>query len=326
MSEVYHDSWLVYKNIYESTRKKFLKKPNYSQALAEYNSLSARFRDEECHIYAAFCHVQIAAIHEILSDWSQQYTHLLKAARLFVKAEELDAELCTAVSSDCVNVMQDCFNKATKLIFEKNGVWLAGLHQTELGNCLYKLGHARLALKYLSRGVRLLEVEHFSRLAALAKLAECQVELGLYTDAIGSIDELWATHMKCAPNPSFGYGKDLLKDCEISCVLLLIRNRGYMMASETSPRHRLLLSMYSECNGEQQNKRSPILSADEFPLKDSALSRDQFIHFFDFIVAIQKGDTEKAKTFFVKMKPYLNDMCCKIATELICITRNNGCV
>lgn len=52
-------------------------------------------------------------------------------------------------------------------------------------------------------GARLLEVEHFSRLAALQRLAECQVELGLYAAAVSTVDELWAVHMKSAVDPEY---------------------------------------------------------------------------------------------------------------------------
>lgn len=44
MTEVYRDPWVDYKAVCESTRKKFLKKPNYPQALADYGSLSGRFQ------------------------------------------------------------------------------------------------------------------------------------------------------------------------------------------------------------------------------------------------------------------------------------------
>lgn len=65
----------------------------------------------------------------------------------------LNFAVLLSVFSDGLNIMQDCFNKASKLILERNGVWLAGLHQVELGNFLCKLGRPTLALKYLSRGM-----------------------------------------------------------------------------------------------------------------------------------------------------------------------------
>ncbi|VDK55575.1 unnamed protein product [Anisakis simplex] len=44
MSEPYRDPWLDYKAILDSMKKKFLKKPNYSQALADFNKLALRFK------------------------------------------------------------------------------------------------------------------------------------------------------------------------------------------------------------------------------------------------------------------------------------------
>lgn len=39
-------------------------------------------------------------------------------------------------------------------------------------------------------------MEFHSHLAALQKLAACQVELEMYAEALATIDDLWALHMK----------------------------------------------------------------------------------------------------------------------------------
>lgn len=47
----------------------------------------------------------------------------------------------------------------------------------------------------------MLKVEFRSYLAALQKLAACQVELEMYADALATVDDLWAVHMKNADDP-----------------------------------------------------------------------------------------------------------------------------
>lgn len=44
MGELYRDPWQEYKSALDSLKKKFLKKPNYRQALAEFGALSLRFQ------------------------------------------------------------------------------------------------------------------------------------------------------------------------------------------------------------------------------------------------------------------------------------------
>lgn len=126
MCETYRDPWQDYKAIFESTKKKFLKKPNYAQALAEYENLALRFqwvsifiytivlllaslvilfsnvicevlcyRDEEFEHYAGLCNIQMAKIHETLGNWSMQYSRLLKAARYFKQAEHKADSMCS---------------------------------------------------------------------------------------------------------------------------------------------------------------------------------------------------------------------------------------
>uniref|UniRef100_A0A0M3HI18 Alpha-SNAP n=1 Tax=Ascaris lumbricoides TaxID=6252 RepID=A0A0M3HI18_ASCLU len=97
MSETYHDPWQDYKAILESLKKKFLKKPNYAQALVEFSNLALRFEDEECEHYAAMCNYQMSKIYEGLGDWSLQYSRLLKAARLFRDAEIKTHDMCSLV-------------------------------------------------------------------------------------------------------------------------------------------------------------------------------------------------------------------------------------
>ncbi|MFH4985007.1 hypothetical protein AB6A40_011716, partial [Gnathostoma spinigerum] len=56
-------------------------------------------------------------------------------------------------------------------------------------------------------------------------LAEVQSQLGHYKEALSAIDSLWMVYMKNAPDPKFGFGKELLKDCEIATILLLLNTK-----------------------------------------------------------------------------------------------------
>lgn len=316
MAELYRDPWQEYKSALDSLKKKFLKKPNYRQALAEFGALSLRFQDEECEQYAGMCCIQIAKIHETLGDWSAQYSNYLRAARYFRDAELRNQQMDVFACSDHLNFMQDCYDKAIKLAVEHQCVWLAGLHCTELGTILCDLDQYLQALQYLTRGAELLKVEFHSRIAALQKLAACQAELGLHAEALATVDDLWTVHMKNAHDPKFGYGDELLKDCEVASVLLLLQRKN----DDISARHRLLLSMYDESslglfdNKKEEGRKIPWK---ELPPKDSSLSKELYFYFYEFVMALRGGDVDLAKKSFDFLEKHFNLMCIKLAMKLL---------
>ncbi|VIO89466.1 Uncharacterized protein BM_BM11018 [Brugia malayi] len=319
MVEPYKDPWKEYKSALDSLKKKFLKKPNNHQVLAELADLALRFEDEECEQYAGMCHIQMAKINEKMGDWSMQYSHYLKAARCFKNAEMRNYEMnifayMIAACSDHLNYMQDCYNRAIELILNHQGFWLGGLHCTELGSALCSIDEYQLALPFLLRGAELLKVEFRSQLAALEKLAACQVELEMYADALATVDDLWALHMKNTDNPKFGYGEELLKDCEIASVLLLLRKND-----DISARHRLLLSMYDESSLllDEKTKKERKIPWKKLPPKDSSLSKDLYFYFYEFVMALRHGDVEMAKKSFDFLEKHFNLMNSKLAMKLL---------
>ncbi|VDN94659.1 unnamed protein product [Brugia pahangi] len=350
MVEPYKDPWKEYKSALDSLKKKFLKKPNNHQVLAELADLALRFEDEECEQYAGMCHIQMAKIHEKMGDWSMQYSHYLKAARCFKNAEMRNYEMNIFACSDHLNYMQDCYNRAIELILDHQGFWLGGLHCTELGSALCSIDEYQLALPFLLRGAELLKVEFRSQLAALEKLAACQVELEMYADALATVDDLWALHMKNTDNPKFGYGEELLKDCEIASVLLLLRKTGTRLKRDAilkndtyigcvlelnrkecykeaksstnddiSARHRLLLSMYDESSLllDEKTKKERKIPWKKLPPKDSSLSKDLYFYFYEFVMALRHGDVEMAKKSFDFLEKHFNLMNSKLAMKLL---------
>ncbi|VDK87185.1 unnamed protein product [Onchocerca ochengi] len=322
MDEPYRDPWKEYKSALDSLKKKFLKKPNNHQVLAELANLALRFQDEECEQYAGMCHIQMAKINEKLGDWSMQYSHYLKAARCFKNAEMRNYEMnifgaffVLSTCSDHLNYMQDCYNRAIDLILDHQGFWLAGLHCTELGSTLCSIDEHQLALPFLLRGAELLKVEFHSRLAALEKLAACQVELEMYEDALATVDDLWTLHMKNTDDPKFGYGEKLLKDCEFASVLLLLQRKN----NDISARHRLLLSMYNESSLmlDEKTKKEQKVPWKKLPPKDSSLSKDLYFYFYEFVMALRHGDVEMARKSFDFLEKYFNLMCINLAMKLL---------
>uniref|UniRef100_A0A915PKA6 Mediator of RNA polymerase II transcription subunit 22 n=1 Tax=Setaria digitata TaxID=48799 RepID=A0A915PKA6_9BILA len=315
MVEPYRDPWQEYKSALDSLKKKFLKKPNNHQVLAELENLALRFQDEECEQYAGMCHIQMAKIYEKIGDWSMQYNHYLKAARCFKSAEIRNYEMNIFACSDHLNYMQDCYNRSIELILSHQGFWLAGLHCTELGSTLCTIDEHQLALPFLLRGAELLKMEFRSHLAALQKLAACQIELDMYTDALATIDDLWMIHMKNTNDPKFGYGEELLKDCEITSVLLLLHRKN----DDISARHRLLLSMYDKSSLvlDEKARIEQKIPWKKIPPKDSSLSRDLYFHFYEFVMALRYGHVEMAQKSFSFLEKHFNIMCVKLAMKLL---------
>ncbi|VDK73098.1 unnamed protein product [Litomosoides sigmodontis] len=322
MAEPYKDPWKEYRSALDSLKKKFLKKPNNRQVLVELANLALRFQleDEECEQNAGMCYIQMAKIYEKIGDWSLQYSHYLKAARCFKNAEMLNYEMnifayVIAACSDHLNYMQDCYSRAIELILDHQGFWLAGLHCTELGSTLCSIDEHQLALPFLLRGAELLKAEFRSYLAALQKLAACQVELEMYADALATVDDLWAVHMKNTDDPKFGYGEELLKDCEIASVLLLLHRKN----DDISARHRLLLSMYDNSSLVLDDKTEKEQKAPwkKLPPKDSSLAKDLYFYFYEFVMALRFGDVEMARKSFDFLEKHFNLMCTKLGMRLL---------
>lgn len=62
----------------------------------------------------------------------------------------------------------------------------------------------------------------------------------------------------------------------------------------------------------------------EIPPEDSALSGDEYIYFFDFVLSLREGDVKMAEKSIDNLEGFLNDMCITLAIRLLEFVRRKG--
>lgn len=90
----YSDGWKELQTALQSTQKKLLKKPNYTEALEKLRQVSRQMLDLEMFDHAAICHKEIADIYSILNNSIVERENWLKAADLYAKAYKGHKERC----------------------------------------------------------------------------------------------------------------------------------------------------------------------------------------------------------------------------------------
>lgn len=75
------DVFTNYRNITNKIKKRFLKKPNYTEASEQFGTLTRVLKQQECPQYAGFCCLAKARCESILGNSAAEVESLLEAAR-----------------------------------------------------------------------------------------------------------------------------------------------------------------------------------------------------------------------------------------------------
>ena len=76
-----------FKAISNKLKKRFLRRPNVSEASEQFNRLAKRLRDNEEPQYEANCHLAVSRCEQSIGNHSGEIEALVSAARAFLKAE-----------------------------------------------------------------------------------------------------------------------------------------------------------------------------------------------------------------------------------------------
>ena len=181
-----------YRNISNKLKKRFLRRPNVSEASEQFRSLAKRLEDNEEPQYAAFCHLatgrrSIATLtlgtFLLLGRCEATVGHspgeieaVTAAARSFLKSEiqiqtlknpSLEFQLTSAVS---------CYSQASKLQEDQGRPQLAGSLNMELAEALWRLNRPNQALVYYQRAAELFERDILDCIQAKLKVAACHMK------------------------------------------------------------------------------------------------------------------------------------------------------
>ena len=314
----------TFKSISAKLKKRFLRKPNVSEAIEEYTQLAKQLENEECHGLSAYCYQQIAKCFHSVGNIVSESSALQTAARQY-----LNSEISSSVESNILTFGEDLlssismYEEVIKLHCEQNERQLAGKLCLELADVLaLKFEKYFEAIAYYERAVTLYSDQQVGlnaiqvliiqvKLGAL-KVFTCDYSgaLSTYTDICNSIVSKFAQQSQQASsnmptssarqvtfvnyNKPIGIYATLLAEADISKLLLLLCLKP---TTKMKPEHTNTLEVYSWFQ---------TLSTSSNYLAIECIDRDLFILLQSFVMACQSNDIKLLYTLQTELWPYLN--------------------
>ncbi|XP_006261506.4 40-kDa huntingtin-associated protein [Alligator mississippiensis] len=214
-----------YRLVSAKLRKRFLRKPNVSEAAEQFAALARELRAQESLPYAAWCQLAVARCAQSLFHGPGEAQALTEAARLFLR-QERDVRQRLGLSGgfgEHLQAAQSCFAFAARLHLELGQPALAAGLCLELGSVLRDMGQPGQAAPHFQRAVELLAAAQLplEALRCLGELASC---LLLSRDHDGALAVLTQAQLlaQAGPSPPSGAFLEVLVHCEVSRVLLLL--------------------------------------------------------------------------------------------------------
>jgi len=200
-----------FKSISTKLKKRFLRKPNVTEAIDEYTALGKQLETEECFGLSAYCMQQVARSYHSVGNTVSESSALQSAAKQYINAEEASGTVKGSISlgEDLLSAIS-VYEEAIKLHCDQNERQLAGKLCLELADILVdKFDHYFEAIPYYERAISLFSYVHQTQIGSTyqinetssiqallvqAKLATLKVftcdyngALGLYSDICNSI-------------------------------------------------------------------------------------------------------------------------------------------
>ncbi|CAG0889696.1 unnamed protein product [Darwinula stevensoni] len=233
-----------YQTIASKLKRKFLRKPNVSDAEEEFNSLARQLEQQEQHSHAAVCHLAAARCEGTLGNPFGEAESLIKGARAFLAAEQENRKLSLPAQEEHLMAAMSVFNHAIKVYLEQKQKLLASRFCLELANALKEFGKLREALAYYQKSIEMEDNQTLGQLNSQELVASCFIEMCDYHAALSTFDGMRGTLDVMKENgvheaPISG----LLRKCEVMQVLLLLLLQ--IPPAQMKKEYSLLLSKYT---------------------------------------------------------------------------------
>ncbi|XP_001375723.3 40-kDa huntingtin-associated protein-like [Monodelphis domestica] len=238
-----------YRLVSNKLRKRFLRKPNVSEAGEQFGQLGKELRAQDCLPYAAWCQLAVARCHQTLFHGPGEALALTEAARLFLR-QEREARLrlaCAAAYGEPLQAAASCFAFAVRLHLELGQPAAAASLCLELAGTLRALQQPGPAAVHFERAAELqLPLLPLEALLALGDAASCKLLTRDYDGALELFTRMQLLARERAAGGGGGAGPagagaaggapaarpggpgppgaflDVLVQCEVSRVLLLL--------------------------------------------------------------------------------------------------------
>lgn len=135
--DINYDYNAAFKSISLKLKKRFLRKPNVSDAIEEYTSLSRQLELEECYSLAGYCLQQVAKSYHSVGNTVLESSALQNAAKQYI-----NSEILTSIETNSISFNEDLLNaislyeECIKLHCDQNERHLAAKLCLELADIL----------------------------------------------------------------------------------------------------------------------------------------------------------------------------------------------
>lgn len=292
-----------YRAISSKLKKRFLRKPNVTEACEQFASLALRCEREETSQYAGMCWSAAARCEGSLGNTPAEAWDLVRAGRQYLSAETKSAAIgCPSAGSEYLQAAISCFSHAANRWQSHHNAELpsgvgavpsncplSAALSTELGNAMRSdLGRTSEAATQFRNAADQVS-SPLDKLHCLGLLASCRVEVGDYDGALNVFNEM-VTVASQGGKPPVGAYCDVLRRCEVTRVLLLLILQP--AAQRLPPDLAQVLEKYAwEADG---NVPVNFLSEDEFLLLQS------------LVMACQSQDCDSLQLLEAQLWPLLS--------------------
>ncbi|KAK4873930.1 hypothetical protein RN001_013290 [Aquatica leii] len=207
-----------YKQISNKLKKRFLRKPNVTEACDSFTSLGQHCENIEMPSYAGMCWIAAARCEGSLGNIPGETTCLIRSARNFMSAQIKNKSLgCHSVATENLQAALGCYAHAQTRLPE-NCALMTGIN-LEIVESLNQLGDIYTSEMYLKDAVDLSQNSLQRRVHCLELLASNAVDRSDYSTALDAFTEI-TDLLKTLPRN--GARSDILLTCEISQIFLLL--------------------------------------------------------------------------------------------------------
>jgi len=284
-----------YRAITSKLKRRFLKKPNVSEASDQFGSLAKELKRQDCPQYAGFCSLAKARCENTLSNATGEVEAFTEAARLFLEAEKNCVELrCPAFEEHLTEAIH-LFNQAIKTHCAQGNSALGACLCLEIGDALRHMNRPHEAMVHYQHAAELQHQNPIDAIQSMTLVASCKIETGDFDGALSVLTEMaYFAEERGAMGQQQGKlqgpYQEILARCEIGRVLLLMLLQP--TPQRIRPQHAQILEKYSE---ESDLAKYPV----------DYMNKDLYLLLQSVVMVCQSHDVEALKELEKELWSYL---------------------
>jgi tetratricopeptide (TPR) repeat protein len=215
-------------------RKRFMRKPNIGEVIAQYEDLIKAMKRDGEHQFAAFCCLAVARCHHALQNSTLEALSLVDAGHIFWESEKDIVTTNYFGFHEYAEEAQHCYLLAIKIYLDQKKCLMAASLYYEMANCLALLKRTKEAAIYFEKAAELQQTEcAMAALDSLKNAVECHFKHKNLTKALETTQ--WIIKLSTEQshlNNNDPFYRNIKDEAMISLVLLLILSKDFTQASE----------------------------------------------------------------------------------------------